>query len=241
MLFVVLIGGFFVFAWSPNPGHDGADVGITIGGNDYTLQEAIDAGLLGGSSGGASVWDLDGNTAYYDEGNVEVRNGHSLELKGGLNDNLGLTFSVYNGGTPYRWQLSARKLNGEPGDLKLLDYSSSVWHDYITVSRVNQDVTIHKDLNVEDLNVDGDFSPMITIQKFDIDYNGCTNLGMWAFCYLSREYSSYSNVVSCSVDLDSLGTESVRYQGESSNNWQLCNMRDEEHSVDCRAICVKFE
>ena len=63
-LFVFGVVGLFVYAYSnvPNPGHGADQVVVNIGGQEMTLQQAIDEGVLdggGGSSGIDFYWALE--------------------------------------------------------------------------------------------------------------------------------------------------------------------------------------
>jgi len=55
-IFVFLLGiGFVMAVWNPaaNPqSHDSDNIKVTVAGTDYSLQEAVDSGLLGGGGSG---------------------------------------------------------------------------------------------------------------------------------------------------------------------------------------------
>jgi len=59
-VFVFLLGAGFVMAvWNPaaNPqSHDSDNIKVTVSGTDYSLQEAIDSGLLGAGGGVSSYY-----------------------------------------------------------------------------------------------------------------------------------------------------------------------------------------
>jgi hypothetical protein len=58
VIFFIIGMSYVIAVWNPaaHPmSHNSDDVKVTIAGNNYSLQEAIDAGLLGGA-GGLGVW-----------------------------------------------------------------------------------------------------------------------------------------------------------------------------------------
>ncbi len=65
---LVLAGIIFGYAtWSnPSVSHDASSVKIRIGGTDYSLQEAVDSGMIGsGAGGGTSVYALSGQQVVF--------------------------------------------------------------------------------------------------------------------------------------------------------------------------------
>ncbi len=79
---VVLVGGILLVQGQGvnNFGHDSSSIDVDIGGTIYTLQEAVDGGLLGSGSSG-SLWIQTGDDIYYSGGNVGVgKNNPSVAL-----------------------------------------------------------------------------------------------------------------------------------------------------------------